>query len=271
MDNWRRLRKHIHKKRGRFTYARVLEIGSKNDRPHLHFAIEAEVVPHAPKIGTSLGSWQQRLTVSAYAFYRLLRRLGLGAYQCKSAFADAGGVVVYLSKYLTKVRAKVIDRPDYRRVRVFETSRDWKRQARLSTWHVTESDFSREDRGEYEWTSVEARCRAVHGMQDYQRRAYHYLAYGIDDMPGLLEGYAAYTRKYAEYARARANRTQIERHREAELKGQGVRYLKALFFDKLWQDLEHAYGQCLAAGWRGTKKTLTMMMKGEHPFGYIQS
>ena len=115
------------------------------------------------------------------------------------------------------------------------------------------------------------RSRAVHAVQDYQRRAYQYLVEGIGDLPGLLDGFAAYTGRYAEYARARANRTQAERHREAELKDRGVRYLKGLYFEKLWQDVEYAYAQCLDAGWRGTKKTLRMMMKGEHPYGYIQS
>ena len=73
------------------------------------------------------------------------------------------------------------------------------------------------------------------------------------------------------YQRARERMTQQERHREAQLKGQGVRYLKGLFFDKLWEQVEDAYAQCLDAGWCGTKKTLRMMVKGEHPYGYIQS
>ena len=112
-------------------YFCVLEFGSKNMRPHLHFIIydPNNVFPECPPRSAfkSHDAWLSAMTPAARAFYDKLTRHGLGYYHAEQIMKGPGGAAAYLSKYMSKSiqAAKPIQK--LKNLRLYNTSRGWPR------------------------------------------------------------------------------------------------------------------------------------------------
>lgn len=128
MTAWRGLRRHyLNRTYDSFPFYRVVESGSKNGCPHLHIVTPVPVpaCDKASKYPTKR-QWEASLTQYAREFQSALVSAGFGPiYHAERLRYGAAGAVSYLGKYLAKSESKMLLRPDGRKVRAAESSRDF--------------------------------------------------------------------------------------------------------------------------------------------------
>ena len=116
---WRAFRKNE-----KMTYFRVFEFGSKNWRIHAHLIIAGDCpFPEAPKADGKLDDWIASLSDKARGMYERLSYFGLGMYSCELLYADKGGALKYISKYVAK--SESFPWKDITGIQLYHYSNDW--------------------------------------------------------------------------------------------------------------------------------------------------
>lgn len=120
---WRLFRRAMAPTQWRFY--RVFE-SHKSGGVHIHVITDCPLpIVKRPGKTESIQNYLRRQSCSAALFLEFIQRYGFGPIaDCQRVYGSSGGAASYMAKYLSK-ESKTLSRPNGRRIRVAEGSRNW--------------------------------------------------------------------------------------------------------------------------------------------------